>query len=114
MDSDAPVPSLPPEPSPRPPRTNWLLLLACLLAPAVLTCLTVLMDPSSNSPAPGVSILGGALGGIGCGILCSRRFDRTTGMKVLLGVILAIVCGLASITLATVGCLASGYQLNFH
>lgn len=101
-------------PEPGPPRFNWLLFLALLLGPAVLTCLSVLINPSSNGPAPGVSIIGGALGGIGGGILLVRRFDRTIGLKILLGVILAAVCAVASITIATFGCLASGYRLNFH
>ena len=114
MNSSAPEPPTTIEPAPRPPRVNWLLFLACLLGPAALTCLAVLLDQSSNSPAPGVSIFGGALGGVGCGVLLGRRFGRTTGLKILLGVIFAVVCGIASIAIATVGCMASGYQLNLH
>ena len=114
MNVPATGPAPPVDPNPPPPQTNWLLLLAFLLAPAVLTCLAVLIDKGSNSPAPGVSIIGGALGGIGCGVLLGRRFGRNTGLKVLLGVIFAAVCVVVSITIATFGCLASGYQLNFH
>ena len=111
MDPDsiaAPPPITPPR------RLNWLLMLALLLAPAVLTCLSVLIDKSSNGPAPGVALIAGALGGIGAGILLGRYIGRTDATKILLSVVFSAVCAVASITLSTFGCLASGYNLNFH
>lgn len=114
MNAGPTVPPTSPESDHTPARFNWLLLLACLLTPALLTCLTVLIDKSSNSPAPGVAIIGGALGGIGAGVVLGRRLGRSTGLKILFGLIFAAVGGVASITIATVGCLATGYQLNFH
>lgn len=103
-----------PENAPASPRFNWWLLLALLLAPAVLTALTVLVDGSSDGPAPGVASIGGLLGGIGCGVLLGRRFGRTTATRVLLGFIFAGGCVMASVAIAMFGCLASGYDLNIH
>lgn len=114
MNALATEPTPPPDLNPPPPRFNWRLLLALLVGPALLTCLAVLIDKSSNGPAPGVSIIGGALGGIGCGILLGRRLGRTTGLKILLGLIFAVGCGIAAVTLATFGCLASGYKLDLR
>lgn len=114
MNSTAPSPSPPAETPASPARFNWLLFLASLLAPALLTCLAVLIDDRANGPGPVIGIMGGALGGIGCGIILGRRLGRTTGLKILVGVILAGVCSVVSIALATFGCLASGYNLNIH
>lgn len=114
MNSHVPPPPLPPETPSSRPRFHWLLFLFSLLAPALLTCLSVFFDKSSNGPAPGVAIIGGAFGGIGCGIILGRRLGRTPGLKILFGVLFAAVCGVVSIALAMFGCLATGYNLNFH
>lgn len=114
MNSTVPPASPPAETPASPSRFNWLLFFSCLLGPAILTCLAVLIDDRSDGPAPIIGIMGGALGGIGCGIILGRRLGRTSGLKILFGVILAGVCSVVSIALATFGCLASGYNLNIH
>lgn len=111
MDQAPPPPLVPP---PVRPRLNWIVLIALLLAPAVLTCLAVLIDHRSNGPAPGVSLIAGALGGIAAGILLGRFVGRTAAGKVVLSLVFAAVCAVACIGMATVGCLATGYNLNLH
>jgi hypothetical protein len=112
----APVggPSDTPEPTPPQPRISWLLLFACLLGPAILTSLVALADRSSKGPAPAVAVIAGLLGGIGCGIILGRRLGRTAGLQIVFGLILAGAGAVASITIATIGCLASGYHLDFR
>jgi len=103
-----------PESNPRPAGLFWILLLACLLGPAILTSLAALADRSSRGPAPGIAVLGGLVGGIGFGILLGRRLGRTPGWRIVLGLILAATGVVACITIATIGCLASGYHLDFR
>ena len=114
MNSEPEISPPTPEPTPSGPRLNGLLLLTCLLAPALITCLAAVADKSSRGPAPAVALIGAALGGIGCGILLGRRFGHTPATKIFLGVLFAAVGGVAALTAATFGCLASGYNLNFH
>ena len=105
--------SHPPE-LPRPPRFRWLLFLALLLAPAVLTSLSILLDKSSNGPAPAVGLIAGAIGGIACGVLLGCHMGQTTATKVILSFVFTAICGVACITIATFGCISSGYSLNVH
>lgn len=93
---------------------NWFWVLGLLTGPAALTALTSILDRSSSSPAPVVAMVGGLVGGVGSGILLGLRFGKTNGLKVVLSVVLGAVCVVASVTMAMFGCLAAGYQLNFH
>ena len=113
MDTDQAGPNPPGEPARR-PRLNWILLIALLLAPAILTCLSVLLDKTSNGPAPAVGMITGAIGGVACGIVLGCYVGRSAGAKVILSFLFATVCGIASISIAAFGCLATGYSLNFH
>ena len=80
----------------------------------MLTCLAVMLDKGSNGPAPGVALVAGPLGGIGCGVLLGRRLGQTSGMQVVLAIVFAVVCMVVNVTIATFGCLATGHQLNFR
>lgn len=110
---NAQPPETPPQRPPRPP-FPWLHFLVLLLAPAVLTCISVLVDRSSTGPAPAVGFIGGALGGIASGIFLGVWVGRTVAARVVWSFVFAVVCGVVSITLAMFGCLASGYSLNLH
>jgi hypothetical protein len=101
-----------PEP-PRPPfRYHTFVLL--LVGPAVLTCVAVLLGGTRSDLAPAFGFIGGALGGLASGIVLGIWLGRSAAMRVVLSLVFVAVCGVVSISLAMFGCLASGYQLNFH
>lgn len=106
---EADPPNLPPS-----DRLNWLLLLGLILAPAILTSITVAFDHSSSGPAPAVGLIAGGIGGIASGVLLGCNFGRTIAAKVIFSVMLVAVCGVASITIATVGCLMAGFTMSLH
>ena len=102
-----------PSPAPHPRRLNWIAFLALLLGPGVLTSLAALADMHRDA-APSVAVIGGVLGGMGCGILLGRRIGRNSARRVIMGLALGGLCAVASITLAMFGCLAGGYQLDMR
>lgn len=97
----------------RPP-FRWRQFIGLLLGPGGLTALTALLDSSSNSPAPAVALLGSLVGGLGIGVILGRRWGRNAAGQILVGLLLAVVGAVVCLTIATFGCLASGYQLNMH
>ena len=103
-----------PPPIPVPARFNWLIFLAVLLAPALLTVLTVLLGAKSGDTAPTVAFFGGGAAGIVCGIMLGRRLGKTTQVKIVLSLVFALVMAVVCIGMSCGGCLASEYQLNFH
>jgi hypothetical protein len=108
-------PELPALPSQTPrPTFRWLLFVLLLVAPAVLTCLAVLVAGNRSDLAPAFGFIGGALGGIASGIVLGIWVGRSAAMRVVLSLVFVAVCGVASISLSMFGCLASGFQLNFH
>lgn len=109
MNSADPMPPPTPEPQPSPVRLNWIAFLALLLGPAVLTSLAAFANHRSDA-APAFALIGGVLGGIGCGILLGRRLGRSQTARVILSLVFSAMCAVACITIAMFGCLASGYQ----
>jgi hypothetical protein len=97
----------------RPP-FRWVLFIALLLGPALLTCLTVLIESSSNGPAAPVGLIAGGLGGMASGIVLGIWTGRSMALRAVLAIAFAAVCGVVSISLAMFGCLASGFNLNLH
>lgn len=103
-----------PPPVPAPPYFNWLLFLAVMLSPVVLTMLTVRLGDKSGDAAPAVAFFGGGAAGIVCGILLGRRLGKTMPLKVLLSLVFTFVMAVVCIGMSCGGCLVSEYQLNFH
>lgn len=97
-----------------PPRFNWLLFCGVMLAPPVLTSLTVLLGSKSGDASVAVALFGGAISGIICGVMLGRRLGKTPGLRLLFGLVLALVMIVVCVGMSCFGCLASGFQLNFH
>jgi hypothetical protein len=104
------TPEIADPPSP-PAKLNWFLFLLAIFLPTIATILAVQMK--SKDLAPAFAVLGGGLSGIAGGILLALRFGRTSGSRLALGLGMAVVVGLACITMNCFGCLASGYKLDF-
>jgi len=102
-----------PAPTQSPRRLNWIAFLALLLGPAVLTSVAAFADHNSDA-APAFALIGGALGGIGCGVLLGRRLGQSLSRRVVLGLVFSALCTVACITISTFGCLAGGYQLDLR
>lgn len=103
-----------PPPVPAPAHFNWLIFLAVMLSPVVLTMLTVLLGVNTGDTAPTVAFLGSGAAGIFCGILLGRRLGKTMSAKIVLGLLFAVAMVVVCISMSCGGCLVSGYQLNFH
>ena len=114
MNSEPEIPPPTPDPAPSGPRLNGWLVLTCLLAPALVTCLAALLDKKSGDVTPTIALIGAALGGIGSGILLGRRYGYTPASQILLGLVFTLVCGVAALTMAGFGCAVGGYRVNFH
>ena len=85
---------------------------AAMFAPTILT---ILMVQTGNKDAPpGIALVGGIISGIICGTLLGRRIGKTPQSKVGLAVALAFLLGAACILMNCFGCLATGYNVNFH
>ena len=112
---DSPEPS-PPQPPPTlaPAKTNWPLFFGILLAPVVLTMFSVLVGAKTGNFAPVIAFFGGGISGIICGAMLARRLERAFATKIVLGIIFAFGIGVACIGMSCFGCLASGFNLNFH
>jgi len=113
MNPTGPIPPPGPEPAPPTARLNWIVFLALLLGPAALTSLAAFTDNKSEA-APAFALIGGAVAGVGCGILLGRRLGRGTAARVMLSLVFSAICAIACITIAMFGCLASGYQLDMR
>src|SRR5262245_19568007 len=105
--------SLSSPPSVSRPRFRWWIFLAVLLSPTVLTCLSVLFMTRKGDAPPVIALLGGGAAGIACGAMLGGRFGTTAGTKIALGIVFAVILGIACIGMSCFGCLVSGFQLNF-
>jgi hypothetical protein len=90
---------------------NWFLFSLAIFLPTIATVVAVQMK--SKDLAPAFAIFGGGLSGIVGATLLALRFGRTSGSRVALGVGLAVVLGVACVTMNCFGCIVSGYKLNF-
>lgn len=109
MEDNSPNPTTPPLPR---PRINWFLLVGCLLVPAVLSATGALSN--SAGVAIGSVVFGSLVAGIVCGVLMGRRFGQNTGARVGLGIVFTLVFGAVSLVLGFFGCMAGGFNMNFH
>lgn len=96
------------------PKTNlkWWWLVIALLVPPVVTLLCAL--GKMEGPAVLVPLVGGGGAGIFCGVMLGRHVGRTSGTRLLLGVVFTGLFGLASFILSFCGCLAGGFAMNLH
>lgn len=108
--SNEAFPNPPPE-VPR-PKLNWLVLLAQIFIPTIATIIAVQLR--WTNAAPFIALFGGIGSGLVTGIALGLRLGRTTGARVALGFVLSGVLCVACVGMNCFGCMASGYQLNFH
>ena len=93
---------------------NWLLFIAVMVSPVVLTSSLVLLGFTKGDLAPVIGFFGGIVAGIICGIMLGIRMGKSPEIKILLSLIFVAVMVVACVGMSCFGCLASGYQLNFH
>ena len=95
-----------------PARLNWWVFFAILLAPGLLALLGALLKVEALSVAS--PLFGGPIAGIICGILLARRIGRTLQARIGLGFLFVALLGFLSFALGFTGCMAGGFQMNFH
>ena len=95
-------------------KISWPFFFAVLLAPVLLTSLTVLIFSNKGEAASMVGLFGGGISGIICGVMLGRRFGKTHGLRIVLGVVFALIMVVVCVAMNSFGCLASGYNLNLH
>jgi len=110
MDSDRTPASDPPERA-KIPRSQWILILALLLGPAILALFAAMAKLDILATAS--PLLGGGIGGIYCGTLLARRLGKTTSAKVLLGILFSGVFGCCIVGVGFFGCMLGGFHLDF-
>jgi hypothetical protein len=93
-------------------RINWFVFLLVLLAPALLSAIGAQIK--SDGLAVGGVFAGSPVAGIFCGVLMGRRFGRTTGSRIVLGIVFTIVFGAVSFVLSCFGCSLGGFNLKIH
>ncbi len=93
-------------------RINWWIFFAALLTPPILTLLASLAK--IEAAATGIPFLGGGIAGLICGIMLGRRIGKSTTARVLLSILFVAVLGSLTFFLSFMGCMAGGFQMNFH
>ncbi len=104
------------EPSLKPIKINWWIFFGVFLAPPLLTMLVAFLgkEQPNEQLSPVVAFFGGAVGGIASGVILALRLGKTTGARVLLGLLFSAVLAVVCITAISFGCLAVGYRFNIH
>ncbi|MEO6184121.1 MAG: hypothetical protein ABIP71_13670 [Verrucomicrobiota bacterium] len=95
-------------------KISWPLFFIVWLAPVLLTSLTVLAFSNKNEGAVYVGLFGGGISGIICGVMLGRRLGKTRELRIVLGVVFALIMVVVCVAMNSFGCLVSGYNLNFH
>lgn len=115
MNVPKPTPSVAEEPPSR-YKINWWIFFAALLAPPLLTLLVAFLGSgnSNEQVSPMIAFFGGAAGGIASGIMLALRLGRTTGTRILLGILFSAGFAIVCVTLSCFGCLAGGYRLDLR
>src|SRR6266498_3719159 len=106
-------PTDPPRESPavlQRPTVNWLAFFTVLFFPPILTVLVLLLGAKQGGTAPTIAMFGGGISGTICGVMLGRRFGSTGATKIVLGVVFALVMGVACIVMCCFGCVAGGYE----
>ena len=112
--TDLPPPEIPAPPHAGKPRFKWLLFVAVLLSPVLLTALSVWLVSDKGDTAPSIAVLGGGPAGIISGTMLGRHLGKTPQVKIALSILFAAILGVVCITMSCFGCMASGYNLNLH
>jgi hypothetical protein len=111
---DSPLPETPEPPRAGRPRFRGWTFVAVLLAPALLTALSVLLFDKKGDTAPVIAVFGGGLAGIVSGAMLGRHFGRTLQVRIVLSVLFALILAVVCIAMSCFGCAVSGYQFNLH
>ena len=112
--TDLPSPENPGAPPAGRPRFKWWLFVAVLLAPTLLTALSVWLSAGKGDTAPSIAVLGGGLAGIISGIMLGRYVGKALPVRIVLSVVFAAILAVVCITMSFFGCMVSGYQFNLH
>jgi hypothetical protein len=112
MNANDSIPPQTPPPIPERPRFNLLLFFAALLTPAVLALFAAMGQVEGL--AIGIPLIGGGIAGIICGIMLARRVGRNQGARIGLGFLFSALFGVLSFALGFAGCMAGGFNTNFH
>lgn len=102
----------PPPALPAAPRIPWGLVILALLFPALLSLLGA--ATALGGLAVGGALLGSLASGLLNGFLLGRGLGKTTGFRIVLGVMFAFVFGGLSLTLAFFGCMAGGFKMDMR
>lgn len=116
MNSNEPPPLQPASdtaPSQPARRLNWLLFALALFTPTVLTILLTMAGGQKGGAAVGMALVGGGISGVVCGGMLGWRLGSTPQRRITLGILLACVLVVACVGMNCMGCLASGYRLDF-
>jgi hypothetical protein len=97
-----------------PVKTHWLIFFSVLLAPVLLTILSVRFGAKNGGASAGIAIIGGGVAGIICGAMLGRQVGTTRPLRIILGAVFAGILMVVCIGMSCFGCLAGGYQLRFN
>ena len=104
-----PEPSEPgPEIARRPIR--WFLLVSVILGPPVLTWLAALAK--INPVAVAIPFIGGIAAAVVTGTAFLRHFERTSALKLVIGIVCALILGVVTFGLSFAGCSIGGFEFD--
>lgn len=104
--------SLAPETTRR--KMNWLVFFAVLLAPVVLTILAVRFSDAKGKAAENVVGISSIICGIISGTMLGYSVGKTTRSKLELSFLYAMLFAVLDVGMSTIGCCASGGDINIH
>jgi hypothetical protein len=99
-------------------RFHWLVFLCALLLPPLLTLVSAdtmrltLSKHVDENVSPTIAIIGGAIGGIICGLLLAFRATKFIPLRVFLSIVLSGLMVAVCMTLCLCGCSVGGYQFT--
>ncbi|HXC34906.1 MAG TPA: hypothetical protein VNV43_03475 [Candidatus Acidoferrales bacterium] len=101
-------------------RFHWLVFLCALLLPPLLTLVSAdtmrhtLSKPVDENVSPTITWIGGAIGGIVCGLLLAFRATKSIPLRVFLSIVLSGLMIAVCVTLSLCGCAVGGYQFRIN
>lgn len=81
-----------------------------LVVPAILAFIGAAIKLDSLAVAS--PLIGGGIGGIYCGQLFARRFGKTAGVKILLGLVVGCVAASTIVGIGFGGCMLGGFTVR--
>jgi hypothetical protein len=97
-----------------PVKTHWLVFFSVMLAPVLLTILSVRFGAKNGGASTGFALIGGGAAGIVCGAMLGRQVGTTRPLRIILGAVFAGIMMVVCIGMSCFGCLASGFQLRLN